>query len=91
MNRTFRISSLIIVLTAFTFAASAANLAQPGPLTDAEWDKVQKHVALLDSVAFFPGLLPVIMKHRDGLELTDDQKSAFRSWRKQYSSGWLTQ
>ena len=83
MNTTFRISSLIIILTALTFSASAANHTQPGPLTDGEWDKLQEHVALLDSVAFFPGLLPVIMKNRNALELTDDQKSAFRSWRKQ--------
>jgi hypothetical protein len=83
MNTTFRISSLIIMLAALTFAASADNLTQSGLLTDAEWDKLQEHVALLDSVAFFPGLLPVIMKNRDALELTDEQKTAFRIWRKQ--------
>jgi len=64
-------------------AASAADLTQPSPLTDIEWDKVREHVGLLDTVSFFPSLLPVIMKNRDALELTDEQKGVFRGWRKQ--------
>jgi hypothetical protein len=83
MDRLFQSSSLIIVFMVVTFVASAADLTQPGPLTDAEWDKVQEHVGLLDKISFFPALLPVIMKHRDALELTDHQKRIFRGWRKQ--------
>lgn len=82
MDRLLRNSSLIVVFTTVTFFASAADLTQPGPLTDAEWNKVEEHVGLLDQISFFPSLLPVIMKHREALELTDDQKHAFRGWRK---------
>jgi hypothetical protein len=84
MNRAFGISVLIIIVTVLTFAASAADLKQPSPLTDAEWDKVQEHVGLLDKISFFPALLPVIMKNREALELTDHQKRVFRGWRKQH-------
>ena len=64
-------------------AASAADLTQSAPLSSSEWDKVREHVGSLGKISFFPGLLPVIMKNRDALELTTDQKGAFRSWRKQ--------
>ena len=37
---------------------------------------------MLDKIAYLPSLLPVIMKHRDTLELTDEQIAAFRQWRK---------
>jgi len=83
MDRVSRKSSLMIVFMAVAFTASAVDLTQPAPLSDAEWDEVQKHVGLLKKIAYFPSLLPVVMKHRDGLELTDDQKRAFRGWRKQ--------
>lgn len=83
MDRLFLDSSLIIVFTAVTFVASAADLTKPGPLTDAEWDKVQEHVGLLNKISFFPALLPVIMKHRDALDLTDRQRRVFRGWRKE--------
>jgi hypothetical protein len=83
MGRLFQNSSLIIISMVVTFGASTADLTQPSPLTDAEWSKVQEHVGLLDKISFFPALLPVIMKNREALELTDHQKRAFRGWRKQ--------
>jgi hypothetical protein len=39
-------------------------------------------VDLLDKIAYLPSLLPVIMKHQDSLELTNEQVAAFREWRK---------
>jgi len=84
MDKFLKKSSLIIVFTMMSFFVGAAELTQRAPLTDAEWDQVREHVGLIDKISFFPSLLPVIMKHRDALELTDEQKAAFRSWRKQH-------
>ena len=76
-------ASCTVAALLWCVATSAADLTQPSPLTDAEWDNVREHVVLLDSVSFFPSLLPVIMKNRDALELTNEQKQIFRGWRKQ--------
>ena len=76
-------SCLVIVFTMASFLASAADLSQPNPLSDSEWDKVREHVELLDKISFIPSLLPVIMKHQDTLNLSNDQRAAFRGWRKQ--------
>jgi hypothetical protein len=54
------------------------------PLTDSQWETVRDQVGLLDKIAYLPSLLPVVMKHRDTLELTDEQVAAFRHWRKLY-------
>lgn len=83
MKGMLQTSSLMVVFIAVTFAASAADLSQRTPLTDAEWDQVREHVGLMDKISFFPSLLPVIMKNQDALELTDEQKGGFRGWRKQ--------
>lgn len=75
-------SSLIVVFVAVTFAASAADVSQRTPLTDAQWERVREHVGLMAKISFFPSLLPVIMKHQEALGLTDEQKAGFRGWRK---------
>ena len=73
---------LIIVVTAVSFVAAAAELSKPQPLSDTEWDIVRSRVDLLDKVSYIPSLLPVIMKHREALGLSDEQKASFHSWRK---------
>lgn len=78
-----RFLGVITVFATTTLVASATELAQPSPLTDAEWDTIREHVGLLNRISFMPSLLPVIMKHRDTLELSDEQKRAFRTWRKE--------
>lgn len=75
--------SLIVIFALASFAATAADLKQSAPLTDVEWEKAREHVGLLDKISFVPSLLPIIMKHREALELTKLQKAAFRAWRKQ--------
>ena len=75
--------SMMIFCSMITFVSSAADLTRPAPLTSTEWDKVQQYVGSLGRISIFPALLPVIMKNQDALVLTPDQKSAFRSWRKQ--------
>lgn len=79
---TFQNSSLIVLCSLVAAVAPAANLTQPTPLTDTEWDDVRKRVGLLDKVSFIPSLLPVIMRHRDDLELTEEQEAMLRGWRK---------
>ena len=79
--------SMIIFCSMITLVSSAADLTQPAPLTNTEWDKVQQYVGSLGKISFFPALLPVIMKNQDSLELTTDQKRTFRSWRKQNHQG----
>ena len=70
MKGMLQTSSLIVVFIAVTFAASAADVSQRTPLSDAEWDRDREHVGLMAKISFFPSLLPVIMKNRDALELT---------------------
>ena len=51
-------------------------------LSDEEWLTIKGKIELLDNINYLPTLLPVIMRHRDALELTDEQITAFRNWRK---------
>ena len=78
-----RPAAMVAVLS-FCSSASADTdyYAGASPLTDSQWDMVRDRVGLLDKIAYLPSLLPVIMKHRDKLELTDEQIAAFRQWRK---------
>jgi len=54
------------------------------PLSPEDWNEVKAKVELLESSGLMPTLLPVIMSNRDALQLTDEQVSAFRAWRKQH-------
>jgi hypothetical protein len=67
-----------------TPAFAGTDYAGPSPLTDSQWETVRDRVGLLDKIAYLPSLLPVIMKHRDTLELTGKQVAAFRQWRKMH-------
>ena len=65
---------------------SSAVLAKHGsdhPLTPDDWKEVMEKVLLLENTGLLPTLLPVIMKNQDTLQLTDEQISAFRAWRKE--------
>lgn len=62
--------------------AVAAQGAQRQTLSEAEWDRVGERVALLDRIAHIPSLLPVIMKNRYALRLSDEQVASFRAWRR---------
>ncbi len=52
------------------------------PLTADDWKEVMGKVILLEDSGLMPTLLPVIMRNRDALALTDEQVTAFRVWRK---------
>jgi len=73
-------------LFAATFFISTAALAKHDsdhPLTDDDWKDVMEKVVLLEDSGLMPTLLPVIMRNRDTLELTEEQVNSFRAWRKQ--------
>ena len=53
------------------------------PLTADDWKEIMNKVLLLEDSGLMPTLLPVIMRNRDTLALTDEQVSAFRAWRKE--------
>jgi hypothetical protein len=73
----------VVAYLCFCASASAeTDYAGSSPLTDSQWETVRDRVGLLDKVAYLPSLLPVIMKHRDTLELKNEQVAAFRQWRK---------
>lgn len=52
-------------------------------LSDMEWLVIKDRVELLDELNFMPTLLPMILRNRDVLALTDLQIRSFRDWRKQ--------
>jgi hypothetical protein len=76
------VPTMVAVLFLFVPASADTNYAESSLLTESQWDVVRERVGLLDKIAYLPSLLPVIMKHRDTLALTDEQIAAFRQWRK---------
>jgi hypothetical protein len=74
------VTTLVVVFS----GASPADYSQQAPLTGQQWNTLREQVNLLDKVAYLPSLLPVIMRHRDSLELSDAQLAAFREWRRLY-------
>jgi len=82
MDVFLRMLTLAVALMTMSSATCATDLAHPSPLTDEEWESIREHAVLLDKVTFIPSLLPVIMKHRDAIGLSNGQKAAFRDWRK---------
>lgn len=74
----------IFTVCSLTPVAASTGLSQTTPLTGSQWDTLRERVNLLDKIAFLPSLLPVIMKNRDALELSDTQVAAFQEWRKRH-------
>jgi hypothetical protein len=73
-----------VIVVAFFLITSAvmAKHNSDHPLTPEDWNEVMEKVLLLENTGLLPTLLPVIMKNQDTLQLTDEQISAFRNWRK---------
>jgi len=74
----------IPVLIAFFFISTIAVAKHDSnhPLSSDDWNEVKEKVELLEASGLMPTLMPVIMSNRDALQLTDEQVSAFRAWRK---------
>ena len=68
----------------FSLALMAASLAVPvqAETVDEQGNQYQRQLERLDKVNFHPNLLPLILKHKDYLELTPQQVDAFQRWRK---------
>ena len=68
----------------YSLALMAASLAVSvqAQAVDEQADQYQRQLERLDKVNFHPNLLPLILKHKDYLELTPQQVDAFQRWRK---------
>ena len=69
---------------AFLFICTTAQAKHDSnhPLTAEDWEEVMDKVVLLEGSGLMPTLLPVIMRNRHTIELTDEQVNSFRAWRK---------
>ena len=69
---------------AFLFICTTAQAKHDSnhPLTAEDWKEVMDKVVLLEGSGLMPTLLPVIMRYRDTIELTDEQVHSFHAWRK---------
>jgi hypothetical protein len=72
--------SVFIVILVMSVSAQAKNNSEH-PLSPEDWKEIMEKVVLLEGSGLLPTLLPVIMRNRDTLQLTDDQLAAFRAWR----------
>ena len=76
--------AVILILNCLFVEPLGAMHESEHDLSDDEWSIVMGRLELLDGVNYMPTLLPTIMRHRDVLELTKQQISSFRNWRKQH-------
>jgi hypothetical protein len=72
----------ISVVLFFFATAVQANHNSDHPLSPEDWKEVMEKVVLLEGSGLMPTLLPVIMSNQDTLQLSDEQLSLFRAWRK---------
>jgi hypothetical protein len=84
MDDAFPTRGLLSVLALMIPLAGAAERLPPSPLSTAQWEELGDRVRLLDRVTYIPSLLPVIMKNREALDLSEAQIEVFRSWRKDH-------
>jgi hypothetical protein len=81
-DKMHKITGLFIALFFIGFSAHAKHNSNH-PLSPEDWKEVMEKVVLLEDSGLMPTLLPIIMGNRDTLQLTDDQISSFRAWRKE--------
>ena len=74
--------SIMLCLSVVANAAGIESLGAKEPLSPQEWDLLRQRMMLLNNISYLPSLLPVIMKNRGSLELTKEQVTAFRDWRR---------
>ena len=68
------LTSILLFTSQLSFAGSTVN--QEVPDIDSSIEK-------LDNINYLPSLLPVIIRHKDFIGLTDDQLGKLEGWRKQ--------
>jgi hypothetical protein len=74
-------AGILLIFTLF-FTAAQAKHNSDHPLSPEDWKEIMEKVVLLENSGLMPTLLPVIMSNRDILQLTDEQVTSFRAWRK---------
>ena len=72
----------IILAALFFLSPAQAKHNSDHPLSPEDWKEIMEKVVLLEDSGLLPTLLPVIMRNKDTLQLTDEQINAFRTWRK---------
>jgi hypothetical protein len=60
-----------------------ANHGSEHPLSVSDWKEVMSNAMLLEDSGLMPDLLPMIMRNRDALQLTNEQLNTFHTWRKE--------
>jgi hypothetical protein len=78
---TVKYLGIAMALCIFSTAVTAKHNSEH-PLTPEDWKEVMEKVVLLEDSGLLPTLLPVIMRNKDTLQLTDEQVKSFRAWRK---------
>ena len=78
MNRIVSLAILFLVMTPYVWAVEQ----QPYQITE---DEIDNKLPYLDKISYIPGLLPILLKNRDYLELTPQQVELFQHWRKENS------
>ncbi len=71
---------IVIGISAWVFAWIATTTTAEGS-DQQEIKQYQQQIERLDKLNFHPNLLPLILRHKDYLELTPEQIAAFRTWR----------
>jgi len=71
--------TLPIIISIWLGAYLSAGIADP--VVQQTMKEYQVELDRLDKVNFHPNLLPLILRHKDYLELTQAQIDAFRGWR----------
>ena len=79
-DKIIKYAIVLAALIVMSVSAQAKHNSDP-PLSPEDWKELMERVVLLEDSGLLPTLLPVIMRNRDTLQLTDDQLAAFLAWR----------
>ncbi len=75
----------ICILFIFAACVPAAVAAEQG----SDSDVLEQQLLLLDKISYHPGLLPLVMQNMDYLDLTPEQETRLRDWRRDHAPAML--
>ncbi len=86
INTPHRLVWPLVLLLSSTLLITPVNAKHSSdhPLSNEDWEQVMEKIALLNDAVFIPSLLPIIMRNRDALQLTEEQLDKLYSWRKNH-------
>ena len=73
------------VLCVVSLCAPAAGVAEQGP----DAGELERQLLLLDKISYHPSLLPLVMQNMDYLDLTPEQETRLRDWRRDHAPAML--